>query len=171
MLCLVAQSFWLCDPMDCSSLSSSVHGDSPGKNTGVGGLCLFQVIFLTQELNWGLLHLHLLQADFLSAELPGRPLRQQYQCSLWHCLVTSQWHPTYPRSLPHLWIHCDFPLIFWASCSPASGLGILYGNVLSAYLCLVPQLQISWEMKVYSPKLLGLWECRCRVRLSIINRW
>ena len=25
----------LCNPMDCSSPSSSVHGDSPGKNTGV----------------------------------------------------------------------------------------------------------------------------------------
>ena len=26
----------LCDPMDCSLPGSSVHGDSPGKNTGVG---------------------------------------------------------------------------------------------------------------------------------------
>ena len=26
----------LCNHMDCSSLGSSVHGDSPGKNTGVG---------------------------------------------------------------------------------------------------------------------------------------
>ena len=26
----------LCDPMDCSSPGSSVHGDSPGVNTGVG---------------------------------------------------------------------------------------------------------------------------------------
>ena len=26
----------LCDPMDCSLLDSSVHGDSPEKNTGVG---------------------------------------------------------------------------------------------------------------------------------------
>ena len=25
-----------CDPMDCSRPGSSVHGDSPGKNTGVG---------------------------------------------------------------------------------------------------------------------------------------
>ena len=28
----------LCDPMDCSPPGSSVHGDSPGKNTGVGGI-------------------------------------------------------------------------------------------------------------------------------------
>ena len=36
-VCLVAQSCpALCDPMDCSLPGSSVHGDSPGKNTGVG---------------------------------------------------------------------------------------------------------------------------------------
>ena len=33
MLCLVSQPcLTLCDPMDCSLLGSSVHGDSPGKN-------------------------------------------------------------------------------------------------------------------------------------------
>ena len=37
VLCLVAQScLTLCDAMDCSLLGSFVHGDSPGKNTGVG---------------------------------------------------------------------------------------------------------------------------------------
>ena len=45
-----------CDPMDCSPPGSSVHGDSPGKNTGVGGHFLLQGIFLTQELNPGPLH-------------------------------------------------------------------------------------------------------------------
>ena len=36
-LCLVAQSCpALCEPRDCSSPGSSVNGDSPGKNTGVG---------------------------------------------------------------------------------------------------------------------------------------
>ena len=35
--CLVAQSLLtLCDPMDYSLLGSSVHGESLGKNTGVG---------------------------------------------------------------------------------------------------------------------------------------
>ena len=56
-LYLVAQSFWtLCDPMDCSPPGSSVHGDSPGRNTGVGGHTLLQAIFPTQGLNLGLLH-------------------------------------------------------------------------------------------------------------------
>ena len=37
--CLVAQSCpTLCDPMDCSLPGSSVHGDSPGKNTSWSGL-------------------------------------------------------------------------------------------------------------------------------------
>ena len=37
VLCLIAQScLTLCDPMDCSPPGSSVHGDSPGKNSGVG---------------------------------------------------------------------------------------------------------------------------------------
>ena len=36
-VCLVAQLFpTLCDPMDYSPPGSSVHGDSPGKNIGVG---------------------------------------------------------------------------------------------------------------------------------------
>ena len=32
----------LCSPMDCSPPGSSVHGDSPGKNTGVGSHALLQ---------------------------------------------------------------------------------------------------------------------------------
>ena len=39
----------LCNPMDCSSPDSSVHGDSPGKNTGVGSCALLQGIFPTQD--------------------------------------------------------------------------------------------------------------------------
>ena len=40
----------LCDPMDCSPPGSSVHGDSPGKDTGVGCHALLQ------GSNLGLLH-------------------------------------------------------------------------------------------------------------------
>ena len=46
----------LCDPMNCSLPGFSVHGDSPGKNTGVGCHALLQGIFLTQGSNLGLLH-------------------------------------------------------------------------------------------------------------------
>ena len=42
--------------MDHSPPGSSVHGDSPGKNTKVGCHTLLQVIFPTQGLNPGLPH-------------------------------------------------------------------------------------------------------------------
>ena len=56
-LCLVTQ--WcpaLCNPMDCNKPGSSAHGDSPGKNTGVGCHALLQGIFPTQGLNPRLPH-------------------------------------------------------------------------------------------------------------------
>ena len=54
ILCLVAQYVRLCNPMDCNPPGSSVHGDSPGKNTGVGSHAFLQGIFPTQGLNPGL---------------------------------------------------------------------------------------------------------------------
>ena len=33
----------LCDPMDCRPPASSVHGDSPGKNPGMGCHALFHI--------------------------------------------------------------------------------------------------------------------------------
>ena len=57
VLCLVAQScLTLCDPMDFSLPGSSVHGDFPGKNTGVGCHDLLQGILPIQGLKLGLLH-------------------------------------------------------------------------------------------------------------------
>ena len=50
--CLIFQLCWtLCNLMDCSPPGSSVHGDSPGKNPGVGCHFLLQAVFPTQELN------------------------------------------------------------------------------------------------------------------------
>ena len=46
----------LCDPMDCSPPDPSVHGDSPGMNTGMGCHALLQGIFPIQGSNAGLLH-------------------------------------------------------------------------------------------------------------------
>ena len=60
-VCLVTQSYpTLCDPMDCSPPGSSVHGDSPGKNTGVGCHALLQGIFPTQGSKLGLPHCRLI---------------------------------------------------------------------------------------------------------------
>ena len=44
----------LCDPMDCSPPGSSVHGDSPGKNTGVGWHALLQGEYGIGIQNFGL---------------------------------------------------------------------------------------------------------------------
>ena len=56
-VCLVAQSCpTLCDPMVCSLPSSSIRGDSPGKNTGEGCHAFLQGIFPIQGSNSGLLH-------------------------------------------------------------------------------------------------------------------
>ena len=55
--CLVTQScLTVCDPKDCSPPGSSVHGDSPGMDTGVGCHVLLQGIFPTQGSNPGLSH-------------------------------------------------------------------------------------------------------------------
>ena len=55
--CLLTQlCSTLCSPMNCSPPGSSVHGDSLGKNTGVGCHALLQGIFPSQRSNPGLLH-------------------------------------------------------------------------------------------------------------------
>ena len=54
---LVAQSYpTLCNPTNCSSSGSSVHGISPGKKTGGGSHSLLQGTFPTQGTNSGLQH-------------------------------------------------------------------------------------------------------------------
>ena len=62
----------LCNPLDCNLPSSSVLGDSPCKNTGVGCHFPLQGIFLTQGLKPHLLYLLHWQAGFL----PLAPLRK-----------------------------------------------------------------------------------------------
>ena len=43
-------SLTLCDPMNHNPPDSSVHGDSPGKNTGVGCHALPQEVFTPRDL-------------------------------------------------------------------------------------------------------------------------
>ena len=67
---LVAQSCpTICDPINCSPPGSSIHGNSPGKNTGVGCHSLLQGILLTQRSNLGLLHCW----QILTSAPPGKP--------------------------------------------------------------------------------------------------
>ena len=108
VLCLVSQSRpILCDPMDYSLPGSSVHGNSPGNNTGIGCHALLQGIVPTRGSNLGLPHyrwillsepsgkpkntgvgsLSLLQGNFPSQEsaqclLHCRPMLQLYWAHL-----------------------------------------------------------------------------------------
>ena len=64
----------LCDPMDHSPPGSSVHGDSPGKNTGVGCHYFLQGIFPTQGSNLCFLRLLHWQAGSLPLEPLEKPV-------------------------------------------------------------------------------------------------
>ena len=59
------------DSMDYSPPGSSVNGDSPVKNTGVGSHALLQGIFPTQIK----LRSPTLQADFSLTEPTGKPIK------------------------------------------------------------------------------------------------
>ena len=69
--CLVAQlCLTLCNPMEYSLPGSSVHGDSPGKNTGVGCHALLQGDLPDPGIKPGS---PALQLDSLPSEPPGKP--------------------------------------------------------------------------------------------------
>ena len=75
LVCLVAKScLTLCNLTDYSLLGSSVHGDFPGRNTGVGCHFLLQGIFPTQGLNMSLL--------CWQADLPLSQLRSPWRCKI-----------------------------------------------------------------------------------------
>ena len=97
-----------CSPVDCSPPGPSVHGDSPGKNTGVGCQFLLQGIFPTPESNPGLLHCSLspeLQADCSPTEPPGKPFL--FSCSVAQsCLALCD---PVDHSLPRSSVHGDSP--------------------------------------------------------------
>ena len=70
--CVLQSCLTLCNSMDCSPTDSSVQGDSPGKNTGVGCHALLQGIFPTQGSNPQRCLLHW-QTGSLSLVPPGKP--------------------------------------------------------------------------------------------------
>ena len=86
-VCLVAHSCpTLCNPMDCSPPGSSVHGDSPGKNTGVGCPPPGDLPNLGIEPRSPSL-----QVDSLLSEPPGKPY-EKYTLCLMEELTCKQAH-------------------------------------------------------------------------------
>ena len=77
----------LCNPMDCSLPGSSVHGESPGENTGVGCHALLQGMFPIQGSNLCLLCLLHWQAGSL-------PLAPQGSLSYYAVMITVLGKPT-----------------------------------------------------------------------------
>ena len=71
--CLVSQLCpTLCEPMDSSPSTSSVHGDSPGKNTGVGSHALLTYVYTYTHM----LFSHSVMSNSLRppSSLPGFPV-------------------------------------------------------------------------------------------------
>ena len=81
-------SLTLCYPVDHSPPGSSVHGDSPGKNTGVGCRFLLQGIFSTQGSNLGLLHFRkiLYHLSYLYLDI---------YIHIWLRYIRKHWSPTF----------------------------------------------------------------------------
>ena len=69
----------LCDPMGCSLPVSSVHGDSPGKDTRVCCHALLQGIFLTQGSNLYLMSLAS-SGRFFTTRVTGEPDERAALC-------------------------------------------------------------------------------------------
>ena len=89
-VCSVAQCCLTpCDPMTCDPPGSSVHGESPGKKTGIGCHAFLQGLFPTQGSDLDLLCLLNWQADSL-------PLQEQ---SHLYWTLVSPGLPTFPNTV------------------------------------------------------------------------
>ena len=80
----------LCDPRDCSPWGSSVHGDSPGKNTGVGSHFLLRGIFPTHVsyvscISRQILYQYSINVAFICT---GKPKKKKI-CDLLYCSTHS----------------------------------------------------------------------------------
>ena len=79
--------------MDCSSPGSSVHGDSPGKSTGVGGLFLLQCMEVKREREVAQSSLTL--SDPMDCSPPGSSVHGIFQARVleWGAIAFSEYLP------------------------------------------------------------------------------
>ena len=126
--CLVAQSCpTLCDPMDCTPPGSSIHGDSPGKNTGVDCHALLQGMIPTQGSNPVIKpRSPTLQADSLSSEPPGKPGREpEIKWKLLSCVRLFATPSEFSRQEYWKWVAVSF-----FRCEPTKVLMRIYSTAL-----------------------------------------
>ena len=130
MLYLVAQAcLTLRDPTDCNPPGSSVHGDSPGKNTGVGCHVLLQGISPPRD-------------QTLVSHIAGRlfaiwATREARYCRLEWKLVQSFWRTAwrflkklkvellYYPAIPFLGIYVKKDMAWKHTCTPEFTAGLL----------------------------------------------
>ena len=107
-MCVLSHSscLILCDLLDCSPPGSSVHGDSPGKNTGVGCHSLLQGIHPGTKPRS-----QALQADSLLCEPPGKSKFHVYHIIPFLYTPQHARHQIFLVSLCHHKINCLFT--FW----------------------------------------------------------
>ena len=129
-------------PHHCSLPDSSVYGDSPGKNTGVGCHSFLQGIFPIQGSNSCLLHcrqiLYHLSLHGSDSKIPLYPLESPLRNRQWHShrspgLDKVQFFQTYlPLLIRHLspfsdWFNLSFPnQVFLSDALAPTTLQLLY---------------------------------------------
>ena len=141
VLCSVTRScLTLCSPMDCSRTGSSVHGDSPDKNTRVGYHALLQRIFPTQGSNPGLLHCRRILCHL------------SHQGSLWPFLrvgkaVSDVWdsdsNPAHPCELGQLLSFCAS--LSWCRDMISFSLGVYLGRSTFTFYLQLHWVFIAWH--------------------------
>ena len=137
VLCLVTQGYLtLCHPMDCSPLGSSVHGDSPGKNTGVGCHALLQGIFPTQDQNQVSGIAGIFFTIWATRETYPTVVTSLFRFILWHVDVQLSHHRSLKLSFFH-WI--PFTSWLWPIDYVCAGLflGNLFVPLISMYIILL----------------------------------
>ena len=80
----------LYDPINCSLAGTSIHGDSPGKNTAVGCHALFQGIFPTRGLNLGLVLKNPAAGGFFTTTTTWEAPKWSIAITEIHCQATSK---------------------------------------------------------------------------------
>ena len=138
---------WFCEPIDCSPPGSSVHGNSPGRNTGVGCHALLQGILPTQ----GWTQVFCIAGRFFTTNTKRKKLTTWWSRAdspqTWGCLKIDHQQPencagtiTYPGTpLPYLPLKTLWGV--WGLDRPPPCIGVFMINVVFSFT-------IAWCQKI-----------------------